>query len=77
MNLSKPYAVLMKHLDKPQCFLEDKLFRECVENFQNLNLISARLEQRKEGAVKQLKISVLKENVFSPVNEPLPSQRWS
>lgn len=60
MNLAKPYSVLIKHLDKPECFLEDELFRDYVENFQNRDLISARFELARHETAKGRRLSVLK-----------------
>lgn len=60
MNIAKPYAVLIKNLDKPACFLEDELFRDYVENFQNQDLISGRSEAARIESAKGRRLSVLK-----------------
>jgi len=60
MNIAKPYSVLIKHLDKPACFLEDELFRDYVENLQNQDLISGRSQAARNEASKGRRLSVLK-----------------
>jgi hypothetical protein len=72
MNLSSRYSLLLKHLDKPQCFLEDKLFRECVSNFQKRELISGRCAATIHEAAEGPRISVL-ESAYLPPVQPATS----
>ena len=72
MKFSNRYRLLLKHLDKPHCFLEDKLFRECVSNFQSPNLTSRKFGSSLNEAAEELRVSVLENAYLKPV-QPVPS----
>jgi hypothetical protein len=69
MNITKPYCVLLKHLDKPECFLEDNLFREYIENCQNVGPISNTFTNKDYEAGKGKLLSVVKKSNPPPVQQ--------
>jgi hypothetical protein len=69
MNLAKLYPVLLKHLDKPECFLENTLFREYLRAFQTGELVAQSPSISNGLQVKGLRVSLLETEFLSAIQQ--------
>lgn len=72
MKRANPLRVLLKNLDKPQCFLEAKLLSEHLSNSQSRELISSKFASAIDRPAEEQRISVL-ESWYLRAVQPTPS----
>lgn len=59
MNFTRVFPALLKHINRPECFLENTLFCEYLTAFERVYTLPERRRRSIGPVSKQLKVSLL------------------